>query len=152
MRWSELTTGRTFGVTLETGEDFLPSLLAFCTEQEVRYAYLPMFIAGMREAELVGTCEKLANPEAPVWDSVHLETIEAIGCGTIATDPDTNEITAHVHVSVGLKTHSATAYTSHLLSAKVHFLAEMYLVEIAEPSMLRIRDKAQYDAPLLYFG
>jgi hypothetical protein len=30
MRWAELTLGRSFGVSLETGEDLIPSLLDFC--------------------------------------------------------------------------------------------------------------------------
>jgi predicted DNA-binding protein with PD1-like motif len=33
----------------------------------------------------------------------------------------------HIHVTVGLKEHSATGHTSHLLSAKTQFLTEMQL-------------------------
>src|SRR5436309_2295374 len=103
MRWSELKTGRTFGLSLETGESLLPSLLDFCQAQGISQGYVPMFIAGIKEAELVGTCEKIKDPSAPVWSAVHLENIEAIGCGTLATDHETNELTAHLHISVGLK-------------------------------------------------
>jgi predicted DNA-binding protein with PD1-like motif len=103
MRWAELTLGRSFGVSLDTGEDLIPSLLDFCRSQGVSQGYVPMFIAGMSEAELVGTCEKVVDPFAPVWSSVHLENIEAAGCGTLATDPTTRELTVHIHVSVGLK-------------------------------------------------
>ena len=39
----------------------------------------------------------------------------------------------HSNVSVGLKTHSASGYTSHLLGATVQFLTEMYVVEVASP-------------------
>lgn len=45
-----------------------------------------MFIAGFTEAEIVGTHSKLDDPKAPVWSSVHLTTIEALGGGTIAYD------------------------------------------------------------------
>ena len=45
-----------------------------------------MFLAGFEKAEIVGTCEKLEDPNAPVWSKVHLENVEAIGCGTIASD------------------------------------------------------------------
>jgi hypothetical protein len=54
-------------------------------------------------------------------------------------------------VSVGLKEHSATAHTSHLLSAKVQFLTEMLLVEVSNPAMLRAHDPELYDVPLLRF-
>ena len=111
-----------------------------------------MFIAGLRDVEVVGSCQKLADPDAPVWDSVYLENAEAIGCGTIATDPSTAEISLHVHLSVGLKAHSATAHTSHLLRAQVRFLAEMYLVEVTSPRMDRVRDSDMYDVPLLHFS
>jgi hypothetical protein len=48
-----------------------------------------MLIAGMREVEFVGTCEKLEDPDAPVWTAVHLENAEAIGAGTLAYDSET---------------------------------------------------------------
>ena len=151
MRWAELTLGRSFGVSLDTGEDLIPSLLDFCRSQGVSQGYVPMFIAGMSEAELVGTCEKVVDPFAPVWSSVHLENIEAAGCGTLATDPTTGELTAHIHVSVGLKGQSAVAHTSHLLSAKVLFLTEFLIIEVSSPTMLRLRDASQHDAPLLHY-
>ena len=80
-----------------------------------------------------------------------MENAEAIGCGTIATDPGTAEVSLHVHISVGLKAHSATAHTSHLLGAQVRFLAEMYVVEVVSPAMDRLRDADMYDVPLLHF-
>jgi predicted DNA-binding protein with PD1-like motif len=110
-----------------------------------------MFIAGMRDVELVGSCEKLDNPDAPVWTKVHLENAEAIGGGTLAYDQDTDTVLPHIHVSIGLKTHSATAYTSHLLDANIQFLTEMYIVEVASPRMSRSRQPQLYDVPLLTF-
>ena len=151
MRWSELSMGRVFGLSLETGDELVSSLLTFCSERGVRQGYVPMFIAGLREAKLVGTCERIEDPTAPVWDSVHLENVEAIGCGTLATIPETGELTAHIHVSVGLKGHSATAYTSHLLSAQVLFLTEFFITEVSAPAMARRKDAAQHDVPLLHY-
>ena len=143
--------GRTFVVHFDHGDDFNTALADFCTEHGVRQGFIPMFIAGMRDVQLVGTCEKLDNPDAPVWTSVHLENVEAIGAGTLAYDEVTNTVLPHIHVSVGLKAHSATAHTSHLLGAKVQFLTEMYLVEVTAPSFSRMRDAAMYDVPLLTF-
>jgi predicted DNA-binding protein with PD1-like motif len=54
--------GRTFAVRFDHGEDFMTSLHDFCREQGVRQAFIPMFIAGLREVELVGTCEKVIDP------------------------------------------------------------------------------------------
>ena len=150
MKASEVKVGRTFGVTFEHGDDFMSSLASFCQENDVRQGYIPMFLAGFAEAEIVGTCEKLTDPQAPVWTKVHVTNVEALGCGTIARD-DADGILPHVHVAVGLKEHSATAHTSHLLSAKVQFLTEMLIVEVLTPEMTRPRNPDLYDVPLLTF-
>ena len=66
-------------------------------------------------------------------------------------DEATSELRPHIHVSVGLKTHSASGYTSHLLGATVQFLTEMYVVEVADPTWTRPRNPDLYDVPLLTF-
>ena len=76
---------------------------------------------------------------------------EAFGGGTIAYDEAERRILPHIHVSVGFKEHSATAHTSHLLSAKVQFLTEIFLVELSRPGLRRERDPDLYDVPLLRF-
>ena len=111
-----------------------------------------MFVAGMREVQLVGTCEKLEDPDAPVWSAVHLENVEAIGGGSLAYDDETETVLPHIHVSVGLKAQSAVAHTSHLLSAKIQFLTEMYLVEVTSPRLSRVRQPSHYNVPLLAFN
>jgi predicted DNA-binding protein with PD1-like motif len=146
-----LTTGRTFAIRFDHGEDFYTALGDFCRTHEVRQGFIPVFIAGLREVELVGTCEKVADPEAPVWSSVHLESVEALGGGTLAFDPATGQILPHIHVSVGLKHQSATGHTSHLLGAKVQFVTELYLVEVANPAMTRVVQPNLYNVPLLDF-
>ena len=151
MHSAELTMGRTFAIRFDHGEDFYTALTDFCQSHNIRQAFIPMFIAGLREVELVGTCEKVADSEAPVWSSIHLESVEALGGGTLAYDPTTEEVLPHIHVSVGLKHQSATGYTSHLLGAKVQFVTELYLVEIAEPTMTRVVQPNLYNVPLLNF-
>lgn len=152
MHAAELTMGRTFAVHFDHGDDFYTALAEFCAEHEVRQGFVPMFIAGLREVQLVGTCEKLENPDAPVWSSVHLENAEAFGGGTLAYDDATGTVRPHIHVSVGLKAQSATAHTSHLLGAKIQFLTEMYVVEVKSPSFSRVPRADLYDVPLLSFG
>jgi predicted DNA-binding protein with PD1-like motif len=151
MRASELKHGRTFAVAFGHGDDFMTSLAKFCRDNDVRQGYIPMFLAGFAEVDVVGTCEKLDDPQAPVWTKVHLTNVEALGCGTIARD-DTDGILPHIHASVGLKEHSATAHTSHLLAATVQFLTEMIIVEVDAPSMTRPRNHDLYDVPLLTFA
>ncbi|KWW97752.1 DNA-binding protein [Carbonactinospora thermoautotrophica] len=152
MRAHELTTGRTFGVTFDHGEDFFTALTDFCRAHDIRHGYIPMFLAGFAEAEIVGTCDKLPDPHAPVWSKVHVENAEALGVGTLAHDPDTDQVLPHIHVSLGRKELSATAHTSHLLSARVQFLTEMIVVEVTAPTMTRPRNPHLYDVPLLTFG
>ena len=149
MQAAEVTTGRTFAVRFDHGEDFYTALADFCRSHNVRQGFIPMFIAGLRDVALVGSCEKLENPDAPVWSKVHLENVEAIGGGTLAYDDATGTVLPHIHLSVGLKAHSATAHTSHLLGATVQFLTEMYLVEVAAPSLTMQRQPDLYDVPLL---
>jgi hypothetical protein len=38
-----------------------------------------MFLAAFAEADIVGTCDKLDDPAAPVWSKVHLTNAEALG-------------------------------------------------------------------------
>ena len=65
---------------------------------------------------------------------MHLENVEAVGCGTIAYDHDNNHISPHIYTSLGIKNHGATGHTSHLLSARVLFLVEMLLIEVTAQS------------------
>ena len=152
MRARELTLGRTFAVTFEHGEDFFTTLSEFCDSESIVQGYIPMFIAGFSTAEIVGTCEALADPGAPLWSKVHLRNVEALGGGTLARDPNSGVLLPHIHTSLGLKEHSATAHTSHLLTAQVQFLVEMVIVEVLTPTMTRPRDPGLYDVPLLTFG
>jgi predicted DNA-binding protein with PD1-like motif len=96
-----------------------------------------MFLAAFADADIVGACDKLDDPAAPVWSKVHLTNAEALGCGTIAYDPQAERILPHVHVTIGLKERAADGYTSHLLAARVQFLVEMILVEVTAPVMSR---------------
>ncbi|GAA0556065.1 hypothetical protein GCM10010172_43700 [Paractinoplanes ferrugineus] len=151
MRSQQVDIGRSFVVVFDHGDDFFTALADFCRENNVRHGIIPTFIAGFSLVEVVGTCAKLDNPQAPVWSAVHLSNVEALGGGTIAYDETEQRILPHIHVSVGLKEHSATAHTSHLLSATVQFLTEMYLVEVSRPALHRERDPNLYDVPLLRF-
>ena len=152
MKSSELRLGRTFGVTFEDGSDFFSELEEFCLENKIKQGYIPYFLAGFSEVELVGTSDKLENPKAPVWSKVYLENVEVFGGGTIAYDIKQQKILPHIHVTTGIKPHGATAHTSHLLKAKVQFLVEMIFTEIISPNLIRVANKNLYDIPLLNFA
>lgn len=152
MRSHELIIGRTFGVTFDHGEDFFPALASFCEQNGVRQGYIPMFIAGFAEAEIVGACERIENPEAPVWSKVYLTGVEAMGCGTLAYDEEGSQVLPHIHTTLGDKARSATAYTSHLLSARVQFLVEMTILEVVSPIMMRVAESTLFGVPILKLG
>lgn len=86
-----------------------------------------------------------------MWTKVHLINVEAFGGGALAYDPVNDQVAPHILVAVGLKEHSATGHTSHLLGATVQFLIEMLVIEIAGPRMRRIRQPDLYNVPLLRF-
>ena len=151
MKSAELTLGRTFSVTFEHGKDFFAELKEFCAVNNVKQGYIPFFIAGMSEVELVGTCEKIEDKNAPIWSKVHLENVEAIGAGTLAFDEETGQISPHIHVSIGQKTDSALSRMSHLLDAKVLFLTEMVVVEVVKPPFRRMKNASLYNVGLLSF-
>lgn len=151
MKSAVLTVGRTFSVTFEHGKDFYSELQEFCAQNDVKQGYIPFFIAGMSEVELVGTCEKVEDQNAPIWSKVCLENVEAVGAGTLAFDEETGKISPHIHVSIGRKTDSALARMSHLLNAKVLFLTEMVVVEVLHPHFQRIKNPSLYNVGLLSF-
>lgn len=151
MRSHELTLGRTFAVVLDHGDDFYSALTEFCDTHHIRQGYL-QFIAGFSHADIVGTCDTLDNPDAPLWTKVHLTNVEVLGSGTLAHDPHTHQIRPHIHITAGLKQHSATGHTSHLLNATVQFLTEMIVHEITHPAITRTPEPDLYDVPLLRFA
>jgi predicted DNA-binding protein with PD1-like motif len=151
MRATELMTGRQFAVALDHGEDFFGALESFCAQHGIRAGYIPLFIGGFRTARLIGTCKPPADPEAPVWDEIEVELLEAVGAGTIAWDTAGDRLAPHVHVTTGLRTDAAHARTSHLFGAQVQFITELVIVEILSPTLTRPRVPEMYDAPLLSF-
>lgn len=152
MKLNPLNIGRTLAVTFEHGEDFFKSLRAACEEGGIQQGYIPLFLAGLSEAELAGTCEKLDDPDAPVWSAVHLTNLEAVGAGSLAWDEESQTVSPHIHLSVGTRQHGALGYTSHLLGATVQFLTEMIIVEVTGPPARRVKNHALYDVPVLTFG
>ncbi|MBV1949121.1 MULTISPECIES: PPC domain-containing DNA-binding protein [unclassified Streptomyces] len=137
MRATELTLRRSFALAFDDGDDFVKELTGFCAEQGIRQAIIPMFLGGFRWVRLVGTTGPLDDPEAPVWDETVLETVEAVGAGTLAWSPDADALAPHLHVAVGRKDLKAAGSVSHLVGAEVQFIQEMALQEVVSPLMLR---------------
>jgi predicted DNA-binding protein with PD1-like motif len=156
MRFAEVRSGRQFVLALDHGEDFLDGITKFCESRGIRSGYIPTFVGGFRSARLVGSCEPLADPEAPLWEEVTVETLEALGGGTLAWNLEKDCLAPHIHVAAGIKGASADGRVSHLLGAKVQFISEIAIVEVvtdtAGPALTRRRDPNLYDVPLLGFG
>ncbi|MER7688144.1 DUF296 domain-containing protein [Streptomyces sp. NPDC097610] len=156
MRYAQVHTGRQFVLALDHGEDLLDNLTQFCADQGIRAGYIPTFVGGLRSARLVGSCEPLADPEAPLWEEITVETLEALGGGTLAWDTEKNCLAPHIHVAAGIKAKSAEGRVSHLLGAKVQFICEIPIVEVTDtaegPALTRRRSADLYDVPLLGFG
>ncbi|MFD3662873.1 PPC domain-containing DNA-binding protein [Streptomyces sp. NPDC058659] len=156
MRHAQVRPGRQFVLALDHGEDFLEGLTQFCAEQDIRAGYIPTFVGGLRSARLVGSCEPLADPEAPLWEEITVEVLEALGGGTLAWDTEKDCLAPHIHVAAGIKGKSAEGRVSHLLGAKVQFICEIPIVEVVGdvegPAMTRRRRPELYDVPLLGFG
>jgi predicted DNA-binding protein with PD1-like motif len=151
-RSAELTIGRTFGVTLEHGDEFFTELQRFCQEHGIKYGYIPTFIGAFKHAKIVGTCRH-AEANAPMFDSyIDVDFVETVGAGTIAYDPDSDQILPHVHLSVGKRMHGADGLTSHLFEAEVQFLLEMVVVEVIAPAWTRPTNQDLFDLRLLSFG
>lgn len=141
---AELNFGRVFGLTIENDEDFMEALASFCKENHIKQAYIPSIVGGFSEARIIGTCDKLDDPNQPSFGHVYLECLESLGSGSIAYDEKKGIITPHIHVSVGIRSHSSVAHTGHLLSGKVLFLAEVMIIEIIEPTMRRVASDLPY--------
>ncbi|MBU8857692.1 MULTISPECIES: DUF296 domain-containing protein [unclassified Micromonospora] len=150
MRSHNLTPGRMISVVFDHSDDFFTALAEACRAHDIKQGYIPMFIAGLSTAKIVGTCQRLDNPDAPVWTHVDLTNVEALGGGTIAWDDTDQKILPHIHITAGLKEYSANAHTSHLLDATVQFLTEMLIIEVASPAMRRLPNSTLYDVPQLH--
>lgn len=158
MRTRQIVVGRQIVVVLEHGEDFYAGLAEACAKEGIQSGYIPSFVGGFRTARLVGDCKPLENPDAPLWEDVQVEHLEALGGGTLAWDTEKDQLAPHIHVAAGIKDASADGRVSHLLGATVQFICEIPVVEAvgtkAGPALTRSRDPQLFggEVPILGFG
>lgn len=148
---AELRTGRRFALVLQPGDDVTESLTTFCRENGVEQGYLPVFLGAFSALSLIGTCEPVDDEFEPMPKSVHLTNVEGIGSGTIAWSEHGQHVLPHLHVAVGLKSYSATAYAGHLLAATVQYVTEIIVEEVLSPRFSRVPDPAARGIPNLSF-
>lgn len=148
---TEITTGRRFAVVLQPGDDVMDSLGQFCRDNGVEQGYLPVFLGAFSALSIIGTCERVEDEFEPMPKAVDLSNVEGIGSGTIAWDADAERVLPHLHVAVGLKSYSATAYAGHLLSATVQYVTEVIVEEVTAPRFSRVPDPAARGIPNLSF-
>ncbi|MFD7853360.1 PPC domain-containing DNA-binding protein [Streptomyces microflavus] len=156
MRFAQVHPGRQFVLALDHGEDFFDGLTEFCAAHDIRSGIIPIFVGGFSSARLVGTCEPLTNPEEPLWDDITIETLEALGGGTLAWDQENDRLAPHIHVAAGIKGASADGRVSHLLGATVQFISEIPIIELVNeasgPALTRRPDSSLFNVPLLGFN
>jgi len=70
-------------VTFGHGKDFFEELKDFSRKNNVKQGYIPFFIAGLSQVELVGTCEKITDKNAPSGQGCIEDSVEAVGAGTL---------------------------------------------------------------------
>ncbi|MCL2108530.1 MAG: DUF296 domain-containing protein [Oscillospiraceae bacterium] len=142
MKTTQINPGRTFAATFEHGKDFFEELGNFCKNNNIRSAYIPMFLGALTDIVAVGTFGKVASPEKPMLATEHrifLENADVTGCGTIAFDEKTGEILPHIHINAGPRTSAGMAHTTHLFSATVQFTVEIIIVEVESPTLIRTK-------------
>ncbi len=115
MRSTELTTGRTFGVIRDPGEDFFPTLSRFWHPAGLH----PDVPGGVRRSRNRRRLREAGRPGRAGLVQGVPDDAEAMGCGTIAYDAERDEILPHIHTTLGEKARGATGYTRHLLFASV---------------------------------
>ncbi|MET9083175.1 PPC domain-containing DNA-binding protein [Streptomyces sp. NPDC004237] len=140
-------------VAIDHGEDFFDALEKFCAQYEIRAGHIPTLLGGFSSIRLVGCSEPLEHPERPLWEEVEITyPLEVFGSGTLAWNQETDQLAPHIHVSAGIKEHSADGRTSHLLGGTVQFINELVVEEIATPDITRLANPELYGVPLLTFG
>lgn len=87
-------------------------------DDRARGAQQPTLQAGVLEI-VVAVRERGMRTECSGLDKGHLTNVEAFGGGTLAYDKVNDRVAPRIHVSVGLKEHSATGHTNHRLAATV---------------------------------
>jgi len=56
MKSTELKVGRKFIITFDHGCNFYEELEEFCKQNSVKQGFIPMFLAGFSEVDIIGTC------------------------------------------------------------------------------------------------
>jgi hypothetical protein len=77
MRSTQVAVGRHLVVVFDEGDSFFTALAGSCRNHRIQPGHDPGFVAGFREVDVLGTCDRIENPNAPVWSKVHPETAEA---------------------------------------------------------------------------
>lgn len=77
MRSTQVAVGRHLVVVFDEGDSSFTALAGSCRDHRIRPGVIPGFVAGFREVDVLGTCDRIENPNAPVWSKAHLETANA---------------------------------------------------------------------------
>ncbi len=137
--WLEVERGRTVIGTLQPGEDVLPALREICLAAGIRQGWIPVFSGAFRTATIIGTRDDIADPDAPLGDSITVENVEGFGSGTVTSGKD---VELHLHVAVGEKASASLGTVGHLLAGQVQYPVEVVIEEANGPRMSRTPNSA----------
>ena len=134
MYFEQLRLGRTFGITLEKGDDFFRSLRGFCENTRLSQGYIRGLV-NFSYAEVVGTTAFIEDNRQPLGQGLSLHNVDGLCLGGIYRDTD-GEMHMHVHVGLSRREHDAVGRVAHLRSGMTGFVCELVVDEIIEPRLI----------------
>jgi len=150
LREHMVTTGRRLVLAMEPGEEVIASIAGACHRHGIEQAIISMFSGAFRSATLIGATHPIGDPEAPLREAVEVAYTEGIGSGTVSSSAD-GEHVVHLHVALGEKSAGCRAVAGHVLSATVHYVAEVVLDEVLSPRFRREPSEATSGIATLTF-
>jgi predicted DNA-binding protein with PD1-like motif len=117
----EVIVGRRLLLVFEPGDDVIPAILAACAMSGFRQAVIPVFLGAFTSVTMIGTGEYVPDPERPLPETVTIGWVEGTATGTVTPDAD-------------------GGLAVHIISATVHYTAELILEELVGEQLVRRAD------------
>lgn len=149
MRSAQMLPGRRLLAVLEPGEEVLASLAVLCERSQFTAAVIPVFLGAFTSVTLIGTHEPVPDEDVPLPRSTVVEWVEGFGTATVFPGPDGTPA-VHLHAAVGRKSAGALGYAGHVLSAVIHYTAEVLIEEVTGPLVRRLPDPAAHGLTTLH--
>lgn len=145
----EFKTGKHIIARFLPGADIHEEIKDLCIKHDIKAAYIPMCIGGVKDPEIInpdptGTAE-VAKPDVKKYASI----MEFSAMGTVALDAEGNYMN-HLHIVAGGDRHELVVM-GHLVSGEVAILTEIVIIECDGIEAMRDIDPGIFPLPLLFF-